>query len=99
MSDPTPSSSLPPRPQPTEVELTWIAGKIEHRIVFGRTIAERVTDPQHRTVSFAPGTIFGVMRWASSDYGLTVVRLEVLRAPRPGEAQPAFPSCIPPWKS
>jgi hypothetical protein len=91
MSDPKSSSSLPPKPQPTEVDLTWIAGKIEHRIVFGRSIAERITDPQHRTVSFAPGTIFGVMRWASSDYGLTVVRLEVLRAPKPGERATRVP--------
>ena len=45
MSDPRSSSSLPPQPQPTEVDLTWIAGKIEHRIVFGRSIAERITDP------------------------------------------------------
>ncbi len=85
MSDPKSPSSLPLPPQPTDVELTWIAGKIEHRIVFGHNIAERTTDPQHRTLSFAPGTIFAVMRWASSDYGLTVVRLEILRAPKPGE--------------
>lgn len=85
MSDQRLSSSLPLPPQPTEVELTWIAGKIEHRIVFGHSIADRTTDPQHRTLSFPPGTIFAVMRWASSGYGLTVVRLEILRALKPGE--------------
>ena len=31
------------------------------------------------------------MRWASSDYGLTVVRLEVLRAPKPGERATRVP--------
>jgi hypothetical protein len=85
MSDLRLPSSLPSSPQPIEVDLTWIAGKIEHRIVFGRSFAERTTDPQHRTISFAPGNIFGVMRWASSDYGLTAVRLEILRAPKPSE--------------
>lgn len=74
-------------PQTTviEVDLTWITGKIEHRIIFGQSLSERSPDPLHKTVLFAPDKIFAVMRWASSDYGLTVVRLDILRGPRPGE--------------
>jgi len=68
-----------------EVDLTWIAGKIEHRIIFGNSLSEQSSDPLHKTVLFAPDKIFAVMRWASSDYGLTIVRLDILRGPRPGE--------------
>ena len=84
-------SSLPPEPQSTDVELTWIAGRIEHRVVFGRPVRERTLDDQHRILSFAPGCIFAVVRWARNDYGTVFSRIEVLRAVRPGEAHTRIP--------
>lgn len=86
MSDPRSPSSLLSPPQTTEVELTWIAGRIEHRVEFGHPIRERIVDERHRVLSFAPGSIFAVIRWASTDYGTTVARIEVLRGVRTGKA-------------
>ena len=74
-----------------EVDLTWIAGRMEHRIVFGRSLGERVIEPHRRTVTFAPASIFAVMRWAASDLGLTVARLEILR----GTATPSGGTHVP----
>ena len=62
-----------------EVDLTWVAGKMEHRIVFGKSLAEHVTEPHRKTITFPRANIFAVMRWAASDLGLTVARLEVMR--------------------
>ena len=64
---------------PVEVDLTWVAGRIEHRILFGHSLAERVTEPHRKTVLFPANSVFAVIRWAASDLGLTVARLEVLR--------------------
>ena len=95
MSDLGSPSNLPTPPQPTEVDLTWIPGRIEHRIVFGRSIAERTADPLHRRLTFAPGSTFAVLRWATSDLGLSVVRLEILRALKPGEQGTKVPFVYP----
>jgi hypothetical protein len=76
------SDSMPIGHQPAvvEVDLTWVAGRIEHRIFFGHSVGERVTELHRKTVLFAAGSVFAVLRWAASDLGLTVVRLEILRA-------------------
>ena len=74
-----------------EVDLTWVAGRMEHRIVFGKSLAEHVTEPHRKTVTFAHASIFAVMRWAASDLGLTVARLEVMR----GTATPSWGTRVP----
>jgi hypothetical protein len=83
-------SHLPVNGQ-VQIDLTWIPGKIEHRVMFGRSVSERATDSHRRTATFAQGMIFAVMRWASSDLGLTVVRLEILRAAKPGSVATRIP--------
>jgi len=80
-----------------EVDLTWVAGRMEHRVVFGQSLAERVTEPHRKTVTFAPASIFAVMRWAASDLGLTVARLEILREPRRHRAARTYRLCARPW--
>ena len=75
----------------THVELTWIAKRIENWIRFGRTVEEHVIDPQRRVVSFAPGSIFAFVRWASNDYGTVVSRIDILRAVGPGERYSTVP--------
>jgi hypothetical protein len=69
----------------THVELTWLKKRIENWIRFGRITEDHVIDQQRRVVSFAPGSIFAFVRWASNDYGTVVSRIDILRAVEPGE--------------
>jgi Protein of unknown function (DUF2840) len=63
----------------TQVELLWIEKRVENRIRFGHIIHQTILDG--RRVSFAPGSIFAFVRWASSEYGTVVSHIHILRAP------------------
>jgi hypothetical protein len=75
----------------TKVELTWLEGKIEHWIRFGRDVEETILDRRRRVLSFAPGSIFAFIRWASSDYGTVVSRIDIMRAVSAGEPYQTVP--------
>ena len=75
----------------THVELTFIKKRIENWIRFGRIAEQHTIDSQRRVVSFAPGTIFAFVRWASNDYGTVVSRIDILRAVRPGDRHMTVP--------
>lgn len=42
-------------------------------------------------VGFAPDSIFAIVRWAASDYGTVVSRIDILRAVRRGEPFQTLP--------
>ncbi len=69
----------------TEVELEWIKGQIENWIRFGRCAEQRILDSRRRIVSFAPGSIFALIRWASNDHGTILSKIDILRAVARGE--------------
>jgi len=75
----------------THVELTWLKKCIENWIRFGHVVEEHVIDRERRVVSFAPGSIFAFVRWASNDYGTIVSRIDILRAVGPGERYSTVP--------
>jgi hypothetical protein len=79
----------------TQVELVWLKKRIENWIRFGRIAEEHVVDRQRRVVSFAPGSIFAFVRWASNDYGTVISRIDILRAVRLGERYSTVP-CVRP---
>ena len=79
----------------THVELLWIEGKIEYWIRFGRVAKERILDRHRRIISFAPGSIFALVRWRSNDYGTILSRIDVLRAVDPSEPHQTLP-CVRP---
>ena len=79
----------------TEVELYWLEGRIERWIRFGREADERIVDRRRRVLSFAPGTVFAFVRWASNNYGTVVSRIDILRAVECGEACSTIP-CVTP---
>ena len=79
----------------TEVELYWLEGRIERWIRFGRDVEERIIDRRRRVLSFAPGTVFAFVRWASNDQGTVVSRIDILRAVGRGEACSTIP-CVTP---
>ena len=79
----------------TQVELEWVKGRIENWIRFGRPTEQGVLDSQRRIVSFAPGSIFAFIRWASNGYGTILSRIDILRAVVPGELYSTLPHVRP----
>jgi hypothetical protein len=79
----------------THVELTWIEKKIEHWLRFGRRAEEKILDRRRSISSFAPGAIFGFVRWASNDYGTVVSRMDIVRAVEAGERYQTLPHVRP----
>jgi hypothetical protein len=75
----------------THVELLWLKKRIENWIRFGRIAEEHLLDRQRRAVSFAPGSIFAFVRWASNDHGTVVSRIDLLRAVGQGERYSTVP--------
>lgn len=75
----------------TQVELTWIEKKIEHWIRFGRDAGETILDRRRRVLSFTPGSIFAFVRWAASDFGTVVSRIDIVRAVPLGESYQTVP--------
>jgi hypothetical protein len=75
----------------TDVELVWIEKRIENRIRFGKVVHQRNLDRSRRIVSFASGSIFAFVRWASNDYGTVVSRIDILRAVEAGERYATVP--------
>ena len=75
----------------THVELTWLEKRIEHWIRFGRIAEERVLTRRTRIVSFAPGSVFAFVRWASNDFGTIISRVDILRTVTPGEPYSTLP--------
>lgn len=79
----------------TEVELLWLEGQIERWIRFGKPVEERMLDRRVRIVSFAPGSMFGFVRWRMGDYGTAESRIAILRAVAEGEAFTTVPFVAP----
>ena len=79
----------------TRVELTWIEGRIERWLRFGRSAEETLLSPSRKQVAFAPGAIFAFIRWAANDYGTAESRIDILRAAEPGESCSTVPHVTP----
>ncbi len=67
-------------PPLTHVTLIWREGEHEDWLKFGRPIAERIVDRRQRIESYAAGQVFGLVRWASNDYGTVRSTLDIVRA-------------------
>jgi len=67
-------------PELTDVTLIWREGKREDWLKFGKPVAERIIDRRQRIESYAAGQVFGLVRWASNDYGTVRSTLDVVRA-------------------
>jgi hypothetical protein len=75
----------------THVELLWLEKRIENWIRFGRVAEEQILDRRRRIVSFAPGSVFAFVRWASNDFGTLVSRIDIVRAVMPGQRHATVP--------
>jgi hypothetical protein len=90
-----PDTGRAPRPDAgplhTEVELTWLEGRIEHWIRFGHDRGETILDRRRRILRFAPRDVFAFVRWASNDFGTIVSRIDIVRAIDRGETYQTLP--------
>ena len=90
-----PSTGRAPHPDTgplhTDVELTWLEGRIEHWIRFGCDCGETILDRRHRILRFAPGNVFAFVRWASNDFGTIVSRIDIVRPIDRGESYQTLP--------
>jgi hypothetical protein len=59
------------------------------------SLAENILDRNRRVLSFAPGSIFAFVRWTSSDFGTVLSRIDILRAPTPGQRYSTVPWITP----
>jgi hypothetical protein len=75
----------------TTVELLWLEKRIENRIRFGHAVSEHIIDRRRRVLSFAPGSIFAFVRWASNDFGTVLSRIDILRAATPEQSYSTVP--------
>jgi hypothetical protein len=82
-------------PELTHVDLLWIKQRVENRIRFGRIDQQHVIDRHWRVVSFAAGSVFAFVRWASNTYGTVNSRIDILRAVAPGERYITVPDVHP----
>jgi hypothetical protein len=69
----------------TYVDLIWIEKRVQRWIRFGHVASRRIVNRHRSTVSFAPGSVFAFVRWASNDFGTVVSRIDILRAVGAGE--------------
>ena len=53
----------------TRVDVLWIRQRVENQVRFGRIEQQHVIDRHWRVVSFAPDSIFALLRSASNAYG------------------------------
>lgn len=79
----TRSENSPPL---THVTLFWREGKHEDWLKLGKPVANRIVSRSQRIESYAPGQVFGLVRWASNDYGTIRSSLDIVRAVEPHES-------------
>jgi hypothetical protein len=72
-------------PPLTHVTLFWRKGEREDWLKFGKPVADRIVSRSERVESYAPGQLFGLVRWASNEYGTIRSSFEIVRAVGAGE--------------
>ncbi|WP_227287760.1 DUF2840 domain-containing protein [Boseongicola sp. H5] len=75
----------------TTIVLTWIEGRIERWLRFGRIVQETIRSRSVRVVGVDPGSVFAFIRWAANDYGTVESRIDILQAAFPGERYSTVP--------
>ena len=75
----------------TQVELTWLEGRIEHWIRFGRDSGETIVDRRRRILAFLPRHVFAFVRWASNDFGTIISRIDIVQSVTHGVAYQTLP--------
>lgn len=77
------------------IELTWIEGRTERWLRFGRIVQETIKSRSVRVVGLDAGSIFAFVRWAANDYGTVESRIDILQAVCSGERYSTVPFVTP----
>lgn len=88
------AAELPPEAF-TQVELVWIEKQMEHWLRFGRERRERILDRRRRILSFPPGSVLALVRWAANEHGTVLSRLDIMRTVERGAACQTVPTVTP----
>lgn len=83
--------TLSPASGMTDIELTWIEGRHEQWVRFGRIAAERIVGHETRILSFHSGAAFAFVRSTWSDFGTIHSNIAIAVAVAPGEAHSTLP--------
>ena len=73
-------TSLSDGPHLTHVTLFWRKGEREDWLKFGKPASERIVSRSQRIESYAAGQVFGLVRWASNEYGTIRSSFDIVRA-------------------
>ncbi|MBR3191556.1 DUF2840 domain-containing protein [Bosea sp. (in: a-proteobacteria)] len=101
LPSPMPAAALPPAgvrlPASglTDVEMTWIEGRLEQQLRFGRVAAEQSGGPHKRIASFRPGATFGLIGCTMNDLGCLFWSLAIVRAVVPAAPYATHPAVQP----
>ena len=79
----------------TEVQIHFLHEEVNHRLRFGHPVREAYLDRRKALAWFAPGAVFGYVRWQNGPFGSELWRLYVLRAGAPAEALTRLPGVLP----
>lgn len=82
-------------PELTYVELVFYRDRVERWLRFGRVVDEHLVGCRHRFVGLAPGAVFAFVRWAASNRGAGVSRLDILQAVHRSEPCSTVPGVTP----
>jgi len=82
-------------PRLTHVTLFWRKGEREDWLKFGKPVAGRVVDRIQRIESYAAGQVFGLVRWASNEYGTVRSAFDIVRAATAGDPVTPVPQVDP----
>src|SRR5262249_47488899 len=69
----------------TTVELLWLEKRIQNRIRFCQAALGKGVDPHRPILFFAPGSHFPLLRLTPKDLRPVLSRIDILRAPAPGQ--------------
>lgn len=79
----------------TEVELTWIEGRYEQWLRFGRVAARHIVSHSKCVAAFRSGAVFAIVRRVQSDFGTIRASVDIVMAVAPGASSAVLP-CVRP---
>ena len=79
----------------TTLTLLKVPGQAGDRLRFGQPVSGGRKDGGRAIQHFAPGQIFGFVRWRGDEYGTQIWRVVVAQAGRPGERLTRIPGVSP----
>jgi len=79
----------------TEIEMTWIEGRYEQSLRFGRAAVRKVLTRHKSIAGFRPGTVFALACRISSDFGTTHASIQIVKTVASSASSVALPSVHP----